>query len=164
MRVINTWDTSSGFANRKFIQAGLILSLGLASSCTAAPQVDNTIPEPKLYQSWQLKLGDEIAGSTVTGGLGDISIALNGKSVYAPSAGAAYIDKRGCVYFAGTDTPAYLFRLCGLNAPKLGTLKAGDAIAVGETLQFATLLKQADGSWALVEPDKSLLQRTLQPR
>ncbi len=98
------------------------------------------------------------------GGLGDISIALEGQSVYAASDGNAYIDQRGCVYFAGADTPAYLFRLCGLEAPKLGALKAGDAIATGKILQFATLLKQSDDSWALVEPDKSLLQRTLNPR
>lgn len=159
MRVINTWDTSSGFA-----KIGFILWLGLVSGCTAPQQSESTIPEPKLYQSWQLKPGDEISGSTVTGGLGDISIALKGKSVYAPSAGDAYQDKRGCIYFAGADTPAYLFRLCGLNAPKLGALKAGDAIATGEMLQFATLLKQSDDTWALVEPDKSLLQRMLQPR
>lgn len=159
MRVINIWDISSGFA-----KVGFILWLSLISGCTSSQQSDNTIPEPKLYQSWQLKSGDEVAGSTVIGGLGDISIALKGKSVYAPSAGDAYVDKRGCVYFAGADTPAYLFRLCGLNSPKLGALKAGDAIASGEILQFATLLKQSDGTWALVEPDKSLLQRTLQPR
>lgn len=159
MRVINTWDTGSGFA-----RGGCLLLLGLVTSCTAVPQSENMIPEPKLYQRWQLKPGDQIAGSMVTGGLGDIAIALNGKSVYAPSAGNAYRDQRGCVYFAGIDTPAYLFRLCGLTVRKLGTLKAGDPIATGETLQFATLLKQSDGSWALVEPDKSLLQRTLQPR
>ncbi|MBD1843800.1 hypothetical protein H6F89_10380 [Cyanobacteria bacterium FACHB-63] len=156
MKGINIWGISSGF-----VKAGLML---LLSSCSASPHSQNLISEPKLYQSWQLKPGDEIAGAKVTGGLGDISIALNGQSVYAPSDGAAYIDKRGCVYFAGADTPAYLFRLCGLDRPKLGTLKAGDAIATGAILQFATLLKQADESWALVEPDKSLLQRTLKPR
>lgn len=159
MKVINIWGTSSGFA-----KVGFILLLSFVSGCTLSQHSDSTIPEPKLYQSWQLKPGDQIAGATVTGGLGDISIALKGKSVYAPSEGDAYVDKRGCVYFAGADTPAYLFRLCGLNSPKLGALKAGDAIATGEILQFATLLKQSDGTWALVEPDKSLLQRTLQPR
>lgn len=159
MRVINTWAISSGFA-----KVGFILLLSLLSSCTATPRSENTIPEPRLYQSWQLKPGDEIAGAKVVGGLGDISIALNGQSVRAPSDGNAYIDSRGCLYFAGADTPAYLIRLCGLEAPKLGALKAGDTIASGKMLEFATLLKQSDGTWALVEPDKSLLQRTLQPR
>ncbi|MER3433993.1 MAG: hypothetical protein C4288_11305 [Leptolyngbya sp. ERB_1_1] len=159
MKEINTWGTSSGFA--KF---GFILLLSLTSGCTAAQHIENTIPEPKLYQTWQLKPGDEIAGTKVIGGLGDISIALNDHSVYAPSDGNAYIDKRGCVYFSGADTPAYLFRLCGLEAPKLGAMKAGEVIASGKMLQFATLLKQADDTWALVEPDKSLLQRTLKPR
>lgn len=157
MKEINTWGIGSGFA-----KAGLILLL--MSSCSTSPQGQKVIPEPKLYQSWQLKPGDDIAGVKVIGGLGDISIALNGQSVYAPSDGDAYIDKRGCVYFAGADTPAYLFRLCGLERPRLGTLRAGEAIATGNIVQFATLLKQPDESWALVEPDKSLLQRTLKSR
>lgn len=134
------------------------------SGCSATKPAENTIPEPKLYQSWQLKPGDDIAGAKVIGGLGDISIALNGKSVYAPFDGNTYIDKRGCVYFSGADTPAYLFRLCGLEKPKLGALSEGDKIAAGQMLQFATLLKQSNNTWALVEPDKSLLQRTLKPR
>jgi hypothetical protein len=159
MKVINTWGISSGF-----VKVGTILLLLLISGCTASQPPNRTISEPKLYQSWQLKLGDQVAGSTVIGGLGDISIALNGKSVYAPSTGDAYLGQQGCVYFAGTDTPAYLFRLCGLKSPKLGALKAGDVIATGDILQFATLLKQSDGTWALVEPDKSLLERTLKPR
>lgn len=159
MKGINTWDISSGF-----VKVGFVFFFSLLSSCAASSPTENTIPEPKLYQSWQLKPGDSIAGAKVIGGLGDISIALDGQSVYAPSDGDAYIDQRGCVYFAGSDTPAYLFRLCGLEAPKLGALKAGDAIATGKILQFATLLKQSDESWALVEPDKSLLQRTLKPR
>lgn len=136
----------------------------LLSGCSSPQPPDNTMPEPKLYQEWQLKPGDDIAGLKVVGGLGDISIALDGKAVYAPSDGDAYVDKRGCVYFSGANTPGYLFRLCGLEKPKLGALNEGDKIATGQLLQFATLLKQADNSWALVEPDKSLLQRTLKPR
>jgi hypothetical protein len=159
MRAINTWDISSGFA-----KVGFFFLLSLGAGCQSQPQASTTIQEPKLYQSWQLKQGDQIEGTTVIGGLGDISIALNGKSVHAPSSGNAYADKRGCVYFAGADTPAYLFRLCGLKSPKLGALKAGEAIGSGETLQFAALLKQSNDTWALVEPDKSLLQRTLQAR
>lgn len=157
MKAINIRAIGSGFA-----KVGVILLL--MSGCSASSQEQKTILEPKLYQSWQLKPGDEIAGAKVIGGLGDISIALNDQSVYAPSDGQASIDKRGCVYFAGADTPGYLFRLCGLETPKLGTLKAGEAIATGKILQFAALLRQPDDSWALVEPDKNLLQRTLKPR
>lgn len=158
MKVSNIWGTSSGF-----VKAGLFFLLISMTSCRSQ-QASNTISEPKLYQSWQLKQGDQIEGTTVIGGLGDISIALNGKSVHAPSAGKAYVDKRGCVYFEGADTPAYLFRLCGLKSPKLGVLKAGETIGTGDTLQFAALLKQSNDTWALVEPDKSLLKRTLQAR
>lgn len=157
MKAINTRGIASGFAKFGFI-------LLLLPGCSPSQSTENILPEPKLYQEWQLKPGDDIAGAKVVGGLGDISIELNGRSVYAPSDGNAYLDKRGCVYFSGASTPGYLFRLCGLEKPKLGTLSEGDKIATGQMLQFATLLKQADNSWALVEPDKSLLQRTLNPR
>lgn len=117
-----------------------------------------------LYQKWELQPGEKIEGYTVVGGLGDISIDLNGNSVYAPTEGDAYIDKRGCIYFANADTPAYLFRFCGLQSPSLGHVQAGQALGRAEMLQFATLLRQANGKWALVEPDKNLLERTLKPR
>ena len=143
--------------------AVILLSMAVLSSC-AAVSSEPTIQELPLYQNWELQPGSEIGGYKVTGGLGDISIALNGESVYAPSTGDAYLDKRGCVYFAGADTPAYLFRFCGLKSPKLGQLQAGQAIAKADTLQFAALLKQSNGKWALVEPDKNLLERTLKPR
>ncbi|HTL88396.1 MAG TPA: hypothetical protein VL134_03285 [Leptolyngbya sp.] len=132
----------------------------LLTSCSAFKPTQ-LIAEPPLLQKWELQPGDQVANYPVTGGLGDISIALNGKTVYAPSDGDAYIDKRGCVYFASAETPAYFFRLCGLKSPKLGRLQARDAIATAETLQFAALLKQSDDKWALVEPDKSLLERML---
>ena len=144
------------------VKAGVMLCL--LTSCSSLKAAPATIAEPPLFQKWELQPGDTVAGYTVTGGLGDISIALNGKTIYAPAVGDSYIDKRGCVYFSSADTPAYLFRLCGLKSPKLGHLQAGEAIATGETLRFAALLRQSDGKWALVEPDKSLLERTLKQR
>ncbi len=144
------------------VKAGAILCL--LTSCRSFKTTSATIAEPPLFQKWELQPGDMVAGYLVTGGLGDISIALNGKPVYAPSVGDAYIDQRGCVYFSSADTPAYLFRLCGLKSPKLGHLQAGDAIGTGDILQFAALLKQSGDKWALVEPDKSLLERTLEKR
>lgn len=141
----------------------MVLALAILSGCTSSP-TQSTIPDLPLYQNWELQPGSQVAGYTVTGGLGDISIALNGNSVYAPSEGDAYLDKRGCVYFAGADTPAYLFRFCGLKSPNLGHLQAGQAIGRADILEFAALLKQSDGKWALVEPDKNLLERTLKQR
>jgi hypothetical protein len=143
------------------LRVGLILlTFTFPGGCNPSPS-QPTIKDLPLYQTWELHPGSQVGGYTVTGGLGDISIVLNGNSVYAPSEGDAYLDKRGCVYFAGADTPAYMFRFCGLRSPKLGHLQAGQAIGSADTLQFAALLKQSDGKWALVEPDKSLLERTL---
>jgi hypothetical protein len=137
--------------------------LALLSGCTALAPPKPTIPDLPLYQKWK-QPGDEIGNYKIAGGLGDISIALNGSSIYAPTEGDTYIDKRGCVYFASADTPAYLFRLCGLQSPHLGHVQAGQSLGRADTLQFATLLKQPDGKWALVEPDKSLLEQMLKPR
>ncbi|NEQ31045.1 MAG: hypothetical protein F6K04_08580, partial [Leptolyngbya sp. SIO4C5] len=59
------------------------------------------------------------------------------------------------------EVPAYLFRLCGLKNARLGDIKAGNQVGTGETLQFAALRKQPDGSWALVEPAVDVLERTV---
>jgi len=144
---------SSGFAS-----AGLILLL--ISGCQSQTS-EPTLIDIQLFQKWELQPGDTIAGYKVMGGLGDISIALKGSSAYAPFDGEAQIDQRGCVFFSTAEIPAYKFRLCGLNSPRLGTLRQGDAIGSGDTLQFAALRKQPDGKWAIVEPAKSILERTL---
>lgn len=115
----------------------------------------------KLYQSWELKIGDRVSGYEVTGGLGDISIALNGGSVYAPFTGETAMDQRGCLYFETPEVPAYKFRFCGVMNPKIGTVQIGDVIAKAGILQFAALRKQPNGTWAIVEPAKSLLEKTL---
>lgn len=125
----------------------------------------NTPPEEpievKLYQQWQLQPGDKVGDREVLGSLGDITIALKGQSVYAPFDGKAQIDRRGCVIFSSPDVPGYLFRLCGLKQPSLGSLRQGDVIGSGDLLQFATLRKQPNNTWALVEPSKNILERTL---
>lgn len=133
----------------------LLLPLG----CTPAP----TEPplDIHLYQTWQLQPGDKIGDRTVLGALGDISIDLKGKQVYAPFDGRTQLDKRQCVIFSSPDVPAYLFRLCGLNHPRLGSLNQGDPIGSGDLLQFAALRKQPNNTWAIVEPAKAILEKTL---
>jgi hypothetical protein len=136
------------------------IALLLLTSCTATARPDDTI-NLKLYQQWQLQPGDVINGFSVVAGLGDISIALNGKSVYAPFDGRAQKDQRSCVIFSSPDVPAYLFRLCGVANLHLGVCNQGDVLGNAAILHFATLRKQPDGTWAIVEPSKPILERIL---
>ncbi|MBW4520437.1 MAG: M23 family metallopeptidase [Scytolyngbya sp. HA4215-MV1] len=134
----------------------VVLLTGCSSQASNPPIVDI-----QLYQQWQLQPGDTIAGRSVTGGLGDISIELDGNAVYAPFDGKVDPTKANCVLFSSPDVPGYLFRFCGLTAPKLGDVLQGDPIGTGNHLEFAALRKQSDGRWAMVEPAKSILERTL---
>ncbi len=135
--------------------------LGLVS-CSGTPVADPPL-EIKISQTWELQPGDSIQGHTVLGGLGDISVALNGHPVYAPFAGTARRDLRNCLLLSSPDVPAYLFRFCGLSQPRYGAVEQGDSIGTATNLQFAALRKQADGTWAIVEPSKQILERTLTP-
>jgi hypothetical protein len=139
---------------------GLIASLLVLAGCSTNPDANNTI-DLKLYQQWQLQPGDDIKGYSVVGGLGDISIALNGQSLYAPFDGRAQKDQRSCLIYSSPDVPAYLFRLCGMNDSQLGAHNQGDRLGSASTIFIATLRKQPDGTWAIVEPSKPILERIL---
>jgi hypothetical protein len=159
----------------KVIKALLVLGLiPLATSCNNAP------PPPlikvQVFQDWQLKPGDRLAGYAVTGGLGDITIDVQGQAIYAPFKGETQRDAQGCLFYSSPEVPSYLFRLCGmtgrawfgldippLNRLRLGAVKPGEILGYATTLQFATLRKQTNGKWAIVEPDKSLIETLLKP-
>lgn len=116
----------------------------------------------KLSQNWSLQPGDEIADYQVMGGLGDISIQVRGRSIYAPFAGRIQPNQRsGCILYSTDNVPAYLFRLCGVKNPKLGLVKAGDVVGSSQYLQFSTLRRQPDGTWAFVETSRDILEKTL---
>jgi hypothetical protein len=116
----------------------------------------------QLFQQWQLQPGDVVAGRRLLGGLGDLSIELKGKPIYAPFNGKVQpTTKAGCVVFSSPEVPAYWFRLCGLDRPKTGSLQKGQEIGSGDILQFAALRKQPNGKWAIVEPSQTILERTL---
>lgn len=166
-------DTASMFAKAKFLKARviktgaallqggvLVATLLLPLGCTKPPSDESPLII-KLYQSWELQPDDTIADRKVLGGLGDISIALAGNRVYAPFDGRTQLDNRRCLVFSSPDVPAYLFRLCGLNEPRVGDVSQGDAIGSGNLLLFAALRKQPNGTWAIVEPAKAILERTL---
>ena len=137
-----------------------ILISVLLAGCGSSSNNDEPI-KLQMYQQWQLKPGDAVKGFQVLGGLGDISISLNGKSVYAPFDGRAQRDPQNCLIFSSPDVPAYLFRLCGLNDLRLGSHQQGAPLGSASILHFATLRKQPDGTWAIVEPSKPIIERVL---
>lgn len=138
----------------------LAIVVFLLMSCNQANDADNAI-NLQVYQKWQLQTGDVVKGHTILAGLGDISIALDGKPVYAPFDGRAQKDQRECLIFSTPDVPAYLFRLCGLSDLRLGDRQQGEPMGSGAVVHFATLRKQPDGTWAIVEPSKPIIEKIL---
>ncbi|WP_346291899.1 hypothetical protein [Sphaerothrix gracilis] len=137
------------------------MAVGLTSCQLKATVTPRSVP---VQQTWELQLGDRVAGYVISASLGDISIELNGGKIYAPFAGEVEpTDKASCIVFSSAEVPAYLFRFCGIRRPRLGTVRQGDSIGSGRYLHFATLRRQPDGTWAIVEPSSSVLERTLQP-
>lgn len=140
-----------------------LVAVVLCASCSTLP----TTPEPprtiQIQQDWQLQPGDSIGEYQIAAGLGDISIELEGRKVYAPFDGRVQPNVRDCVLFSSPDVPAYLFRICGLNQPHFGSIQAGDPIGSGKYLHFATLRKLPEGTWTIVEPSRSILEKLLSP-
>jgi len=117
-----------------------------------------------IQQNWELKPGDKAGERLVTGSLGDVSIDLGGARLYAPFSGDVEpAPEEHCVIYSTAEVPAYLFRFCGLRRPRFGPIGAGQAIGTGAYLQFATLRRQPDGTWIIVEPSTSILERAINP-
>ncbi|MBD0266806.1 MAG: hypothetical protein ICV77_00795 [Cyanobacteria bacterium Co-bin8] len=140
---------------------GLVVTVG---GCRSA-----SVPAPRqvmLQQSWELEPGDVVGGYLVTASLGDISIYLKGHRLRAPFSGDIEPAAAGvnCIYFSTPEIPAYLFRFCGLRRPHLGPITLGEVMGSGEYVHFATLRRQPDGTWAIVEPSSNVLERALQSR
>lgn len=154
------WDMDSSVLNSAL--ATLVVLL-FTPSCTPQPVAEAPI-DVQLYQTWELQPGDTVAGYAVMGGLGDLSIALKGNTIYAPYEGRVQPNQQGCVMFSSADVPNYLLRLCGVKNPNFGLRKGGEAIGTADALEFALLNKRPDGLWALVEPSKKILEQMLQPR
>jgi len=135
--------------------AVIVLTL---TACQTPPQI---IKPPELHQKWELQAGDRIAGYEVISGLGELSLELQGKAVYAPVRGKTSIDARNCVYFESPEIPNYQFRLCGLHNPHIGPLRQGEEIGTANQLRFAALRQHPSGKWAIVEPSKQILEKIL---
>ncbi len=141
----------------RMVMAPTIVVLTL-TACQTAPQI---IKPPELHQKWELQAGDRIGGYEVISGLGELSLELQGKAVYAPVRGKTSIDARSCVYFESPEIPNYQFRLCGLYNPHIGALRQGEEIGTANQLRFAALRQHPSGKWAIVEPSKQILEKIL---
>jgi hypothetical protein len=151
----------------RWIWGKLGFAMGLvgltAVGCGSTIQSNEPIRTIQIDQTWQLKPGDQIGDYRIAAGLGDISIELAGGKVYAPFEGRVQPNVPDCVLFSSSEVPAYLFRLCGLRQPRLGAVKQGQPIGSGPYLHFATLRKLPEGTWTVVEPSRSILERLLKP-
>lgn len=145
------------------IKQGLGITIALAITSCSTPTSTEQPRTIQIQQSWQLQPGDTVGKYQVAAGLGDISIELNGGKVYAPFDGRVQPNIRDCVLFSSPDVPAYLFRMCGLKQPRLGQVKQGNVIGSGKFLHFATLRKLPEGTWTIVEPSRSILEKLLTP-
>jgi hypothetical protein len=142
-----------------------ILVLGIlgGSGCRLAREE----PPPRtfnVYQNWALGPGDNLAGYRVHSGLGDVAIDLEGGRLYMPFNGqvqraAGYGDR--CLVVSSPDVPAYLFRLCGVTQQRTGHHRTGEVIGRGFIVAFATMRRQADGTWAMVEPAQDFIAQFL---
>lgn len=155
------WVPVSLWRSRHIIFTLSLMAIGvLLNSCKA-----NSSPAVRsitLQQQWTLNPGDEIAGSPITGSLGDISLQLKNNRIKAPFDGELEPSETDrCALYSTPEIPAYLFRLCGLNSFAFGSVEAGQRIGKGDYLSFATLRRQPDGTWTIVEPAKSVLEKVL---
>lgn len=158
IRVLPAW--AQCVASLTLGHFGLSLMIGLVGCSALAPAVPRQIV---LKQTWEIESGDRVAGLIVTGSLGDISVQMRGARLRAPFDGQVELASQGyhCIYFSAAEVPAYLFRYCGVKWPRLGSIQTGAVMGRGRIVHFATLRRQPDGAWALVEPSDRVLERSL---
>ena len=143
---------------RRWIWIGAILIGAVACS---RPLEDVQIRQFEIQQQWQLQPGSLVSGRRISGGLGDISVDLDGSAIHAPFDGKVQPYEQRCLIYSTPEVPAYLFRLCGLDHANLGNIGRGEVIGRGAMLQFAALRKQPSGQWAMVEPSIAMLESIL---
>ena len=149
------------FNNKYQTWAGLCLLALINISCSRSDHYTRNLT---LHQSWPLAAGTEVAGYTVSSGLGDITLDLRGDNIHMPFDGkveSTPVNNSNCVLVSSGDVPAYLFRLCGLRQAKLGPQKQGSSIGHATQLVFSMLRRQPDGTWAIVEPSPKFVEQLL---
>lgn len=154
-RIKNRWTLSSAIQTVAVMFSSFYL---IGCSAQSAPQ-PRTIT---LQQQWALNPGDDIAGNIVSGSLGDISIHLKQGRINAPFPGVLEpSEMEHCALYSTPEIPAYLFRFCGLKNFAYGDIKTGKRLGKGSYLSFATLRRQPDGTWIIVEPARGVLEKAL---
>lgn len=143
-----------------FANSFLGLSSLLIWGCDRPPTEPPTA-SLQLYQNWQLQPGDQVNSYPVLSGLGDISLRLDGDTIYTPFRGTVYATEQDCILLISPDVPAYRFRLCGVQQPTLGEIEGGDRLGTADILTIALLRRQANGTWAMVEPSVTVVERWL---
>ena len=125
----------------------------------------------ELKRAWGLHTGDSIAGHTIVGGLGGLSIETK-QTIYAPSDGIVYgqfsfindgslvKSQPDCILFSSPHLPAYLLQLCGLTQRNLGVVRRGQAVGKTKGYLHVALLRE-DGQWVFVSPSRELLKHLL---
>jgi hypothetical protein len=140
---------------------GLTVGSGLSSCREEAVASPRSIA---LDQAWELNLGSVVEGFPVVAGLGDVSLQLRGARIKAPFDGEVQLAAEGldCIFFSSPEVPAYLFRFCGIIRPRPGEFEQGQAMGRANYLHFATMRRQPEGTWAIVEPSTNVLERSLE--
>lgn len=151
----------------RWLKLGWAATLSLSLGVTLSGCRDEAVAAPRtvaLDQAWELDLGSTLEGFRVVASLGDVSLHLRGARVKAPFNGEVQAAAEGqdCVFFSSPEVPAYLFRFCGIQRPRLGAIAAGQAMGRANYLHFATLRRQPEGTWAIVEPSANVLERALE--
>lgn len=157
----------SAWRSTPWLKAGCVALLGLILGSGLSSCQDEAVAAPRqiaLDQSWELRLGKAIEGFPVVAGLGDISLQVDGSRVKAPFDGEVELAAGGqdCIFFSSPEVPAYLFRFCGIGRPQVGAISQGQSMGRASHLHFATMRRQPEGTWAIVEPSTNVLERSLQ--
>ncbi|MGD1903576.1 MAG: hypothetical protein ACFB9N_15185 [Geitlerinemataceae cyanobacterium] len=139
----------------------------------------NRLREVKVQQYWGVQIGDDVGSASVSGSLGDISLAYSGR-VLAPLDGRVEEDfvtivgerllpnEPGCVLFSSPQLPAYLVKACGLVQRYLGEVRAGEPIGRTNSMLHVSLLsRRRDGAaneaeWVYVSPSPEFLSLAIE--
>jgi hypothetical protein len=140
----------------------------------------SNIREIELRKTWGIQAGTAIAKHPIVSGLGDISLAFNGKAL-APvdgwvegkfvlvSDGNLLQGTPDCVIFSSPQIPAYLSKLCGFKQRNLGLVEQGMPIGQTNGYLHITLFsyrKNEDGKsvWVYVSPSPQLIENLISQR